>query len=144
MASPSKRIPVNGPQGGLNAAFAGLQIDGLPEGDALPQIDALPQCHGESEQPGRPDPNRSLAPSKPGRVVLRREKAHRGGKTVLVVDGFAVQHSQDAIESLGKRLRAACGCGGTVRGRTLEIQGDQPARVRSFLEQEGFQVAGEK
>jgi translation initiation factor 1 len=81
---------------------------------------------------------------KPGRVVLRREKAHRGGKTVLVVDGFGEQHTEAAIESLGKRLRAACGCGGTFRERSLEVQGDQPARVRAFLEAEGFQVAGEK
>ena len=132
MASPSKRIPVNGPQGGLNAAFAGLQIDGLPPGPAQPDPCAAPVA---SASPSK---------SKPGRVVLRRETAHRGGKTVLVVDGFAVHHSQDFIESLGKRLRAACGCGGTVRERALEIQGDQPARVRSFLEQEGFQVAGEK
>ncbi len=131
MASPSKRIPVNGPQTGLNAAFAGLQLEGLPPG--APELPS-----GTS-----PAPEESGHP-KPGRVVIRREKAQRGGKTVLVVDGFGEQHTADAIESLGRRLRAACGCGGTVRGRSLEVQGDQPARVRAFLEREGFLVAGEK
>ena len=126
MASSSKRIPLNPSQGGLNPAFAALQMEGLPAGPETPS-GGLPE-----------------APVKPGRVVLRREKAHRGGKTVLVVDGFGEQHSEEAIELLGKRLRTGCGCGGTVRGRCIELQGDQPARVRAFLEAAGFQVAGEK
>lgn len=126
MASPSKRISLNPTQGGLNPAFAALQLVGLPPGPESSASDPAPSSF------------------KAGRVVLHREKAHRGGKTVLVVDGFGGQHSDAAIEALGKRLRTACGCGGTVRGRSLELQGDQPARVRAFLEAEGFQVAGEK
>jgi translation initiation factor 1 (eIF-1/SUI1) len=35
-----------------------------------------------------------------------------------------------------------CGCGGTTRERAIEIQGDQPGRIRELLEQEGFRVAG--
>jgi translation initiation factor 1 len=81
---------------------------------------------------------------KPGRVVLRRLTAQRGGKTVLFVDGFGGQHDDAAIEALGRRLRAQLGCGGTCRDRALEIQGDQPARLRALLEAEGFQVAGER
>jgi translation initiation factor 1 len=130
MAFQSKRIPVNGTQSGLNAAFARLEIAGLPE--------------GSSESVGSSGATEKKPLLKPGRVVLRREKAHRGGKTVLVVDGFGDQHAVEDIERLGKRLKAACGCGGTVRERTLEVQGDQPARVRAFLEGEGFLVAGEK
>jgi translation initiation factor 1 len=129
MASPSKRISTSGPQGGLNPAFAGLQLDGLPAG---------PAC-----VPPEP-PGQTRAAAKPGRVVLRREKAQRGGKTVILVDGFGPQHTEAAIEMLAKRLRASCGCGGTVRSRVVEVQGDQASRVRSFLEDEGFQVAGEK
>ncbi len=63
---------------------------------------------------------------------------------MLVVDGFGAQHTDAAIEALAKELRARCGCGGTVRGRVVELQGDQPARVRGFLEARGFQVAGVK
>jgi translation initiation factor 1 len=74
--------------------------------------------------------------------VLRRETAHRGGKTVLVVDGFGEQHASADIEALAKRLRAACGCGGTVRERAMELQGDFSGKVRQLLEAEGFSVAG--
>ena len=77
-----------------------------------------------------------------GRVVLRRETAHRGGKTVIVLDDFATHLPLSVIEKMAKKLRQACGCGGTVRERSIEIQGDQPAKIRALLEAEGFQVAG--
>ena len=77
-----------------------------------------------------------------GRVVLRRETARRGGKTVLVVHDFATHLPLSVIEAVGKKLRQVCGCGGTVKERTIEIQMDQPARLRAVLEAEGFEVAG--
>ena len=79
-----------------------------------------------------------------GRVVLRKETAHRGGKTVVVAHDFATHLPVSVLESVAKKLRAGCGCGGTVRGRTIEIQGDQAGKIRGILEAEGFQVAGVK
>jgi translation initiation factor 1 len=134
MASAKKRIPVSEPQRGLNSAFAQLQIDGLPEAPAQAVHAAAVSASGSGSE----------ARLKPGRVVLRRLTAQRGGKTVLLVDGFGGQHDEAAIEALGRRLRAQLGCGGTRRDRSLEIQGDQPARLRALLEVEGFQVAGER
>jgi len=81
-------------------------------------------------------------PVKLGRVVLRKEKAHRGGKTVIVVHDFAPQITGTQIETFAGQLKKACGCGGTVKDRTIEIQGDQPGKIRTLLEAEGFQVAG--
>jgi translation initiation factor 1 len=79
---------------------------------------------------------------KPGRVLLRRETAHRSGKTVVVVYDFATHLPVSVIEKIAKRLRTACGAGGTVKDRTIEIQGDQVAKVRATLEAEGFVVGG--
>ena len=124
----SKRIDIQAAQKmrpGLNPAFSGLQVDGLPAGAE------------DAPVPENPGPK-----WKPGRVVLRRETAQRGGKVVVVVDGFATHLPVSVIERLAKMLRAACGCGGTCRGRVIELQGDQPGRVRELLEAEGFQVAG--
>jgi translation initiation factor 1 len=81
---------------------------------------------------------------KMGRVVLQRETAQRGGKTVIVIKDFATHLPQCVIDTVAQRLRSACGCGGTVKGKRIEIQGDQAARVRGVLEAEGFQVAGVK
>ena len=87
-------------------------------------------------------PESPVTSPKLGRVVLRREKAHRGGKTVVVIYDFAPQITHAKIETVATQLKKACGCGGTVKGREIEIQGDQPARIRALLEAEGFRVAG--
>lgn len=119
-----QRIDTSGNQAAFQSPFAALQLNGLPEGPAnLPEE--------------KPEP-----PRKNGRVVLRREKAQRGGKTVVVVYDFEPQITDAAIETLGKQARQACGCGGTVRSREIELQGDNPQKVRSFLESAGFRVAG--
>ena len=89
-----------------------------------------------------PGPDVPAKPQKLGRVVLRREKAHRGGKTVIVVHDFAPQLTRSQIEAYATKLKKACGCGGTIKDRTIEIQGDQPSKIRALLEAEGFQVAG--
>jgi translation initiation factor 1 len=121
------RLDLSPTGAGLQSPFAGLNAAGLPAGTASPA------------PPARREPPK---PSKFGRVVLRREKAHRGGKTVIVIHDFAPNIGLAYLESLAGKLKAACACGGTLRERTIEIQGDQPARIRALLEQEGFQVAG--
>jgi translation initiation factor 1 len=81
---------------------------------------------------------------KMGRVVLQRETAQRGGKTVIVIKDFASHLPESVIETIARRVRSACGCGGTVKDRRIEIQGDQAGRIRALLEAEGFEVAGVK
>ena len=105
--------------------------------EAFPAID-LPKG---SEQSARAD-QASKPLWKLGRVVLRRETAHRGGKTVIVVDQFATHLPLSLIEDVAQKIRMSCGCGGSVKGGTIEIQGDQAARVRAVLEREGFKVGG--
>ena len=61
---------------------------------------------------------------------------------MIVVHDFATHLPQTVIEAAAKKLRQACGCGGTVRGRSIEIQGDQAGKIRSILEQEGYLVGG--
>lgn len=124
---PKKRIDTSPQQAGLNNAFAKLAIDtkNLPPGP-----------------PPAPAPDSPQAIWKMGRVVLRKETARRGGKTVIVVDDFASHLPVSVIEKIGKKLRQTCGCGGTVKGRTVEIQMEQPARIRAVLEAEGFEVVG--
>lgn len=127
---PKRRIDTNAAsqRTGLNAAFAGLDLPGFPAGAA----------------PAATPPEPPQPVWKRGRVVLRRELARRGGKTVIVVHDFASHLPLSVIETTAKKLRQACGCGGTVRDRVIEVQGDQAARIRAFLEAEGFQVAGVK
>ncbi len=106
--------------------FAGLNLANLPDVAAAPSPES-PQSRW-----------------KMGRVILQRETAHRGGKTVIVIKDFASHLPLSVIETIAKRVRSACGCGGTVRDRRIEIQGDQPAKIRAVLETEGFDVGGVK
>ncbi len=76
------------------------------------------------------------------RLILRKEKAHRAGKTVLIVEGFSTKITEQVIQILAKEAKIACGCGGTVNDRKIELQGNQPERVRKFFESKGFGVAG--
>jgi len=63
---------------------------------------------------------------------------------VVVVDQFASHLPLSFIEKTARQLRQACGVGGTVKGRTIEIQGEQVANVRTKLIELGFEVAGVK
>lgn len=81
---------------------------------------------------------KAAAPRGDGAVRVRRETGGRGGKTVTVVRGLPLD--AEALTALGKRLRAACGAGGTAKDGVLEVQGDHCDRVITFLTQEGFSV----
>ena len=70
-----------------------------------------------------------------GKPRVSREKKGRGGKVVTVIRGLALDAT--ALAALGKRLRSACGTGGTVRDGTIEIQGDHCDRVLLLLQADG-------
>jgi translation initiation factor 1 len=122
-----KRVEVNPQQQGLSGlgqALSGLDLGPLPSA------------------PVKPAASEPEKPKKLGRVLLRRETAHRGGRTVIVIHDFPTSVTKPALEELARDLRHAIGTGGTVRDRTIEMQGDQPGKIRAFLEKYGFQVAG--
>jgi translation initiation factor 1 len=73
-----------------------------------------------------------------GVVRVSRESKGRGGKTVTLIRGLAIDNA--ALTALGKRLRSACGTGGTVKEGVLEVQGDHAERVITLLQAEGFVV----
>ena len=73
-----------------------------------------------------------------GIARIRREVGGRGGKTVTVVTGVPVDEA--ALVALSKRLKAACGTGGTVKSGVLELQGDHREQLVSLLAKEGFKT----
>ena len=123
----SKRVEINPSQQGL--AGLGSVLDGL-------NLGPLPDA------PTVAKPAESVKQRRLGRVILRRETAHRGGKAVIVIHDFPTEIPDEQLEILAKRLRQALGTGGTVKDRTIEMQGEQAVKVRAFLEKDGFQVAG--
>jgi len=75
------------------------------------------------------------APAGDGVVRVSRDTKGRGGKAVTVVRGLDLDAT--ALAELGKRLRSACGTGGTSKDGVLEVQGDHVERVVDWLKQAG-------
>ena len=73
-----------------------------------------------------------------GLVRVSRESKGRGGKTVTLVRGLALD--AENLAALGKRLRGACGAGGTVKDGVLEVQGDHAERIVECLVREGWRA----
>ena len=117
-------------EGGQNLAqnpFGALSAAGLPAAPINPPSAAV----------GTGAPKKAVPEKNRGRVDVRRETGNRGGKTVTVVTGF-IGIGVPEKEQLAKKMRAACGCGGTVKDGQIEIQGDQRETVARILAEAGF------
>ncbi len=125
--SAEKKVPTDGGQGLGQNPFAALSGAGLPQ--QITPKGRLPEIRNPQSEI-RHQKNR-------GRVDVRRETGGRGGKTVTVVDGF-IGIGLPEKEQLAKKMRAACGCGGTVKDGAIEIQGDQRETVARILSEAGF------
>ncbi|MDB6060623.1 MAG: translation initiation factor [Verrucomicrobiaceae bacterium] len=73
-----------------------------------------------------------------GIVRLQRQTQGRAGKAVVVISGLAL--AGEAIKDLAKTLKQRCGCGGAVKGDTIEIQGDHRETLKTELERLGYKV----
>ena len=124
--STGNKIPTDGGQSLGQNPFGALSAVGLSPSDRV--APASPTA-----KPGKP-----AAPAKNrGRVDIKRTTAGRGGKTVTLVTGF-VGIGLPEKESLCKKMRNACGCGGTVKDGDIEIQGDQRDKIAAILSEAGF------
>jgi len=73
-----------------------------------------------------------------GVVRVSRQTKGRGGKSVTVVKGLALDAA--ALAVLGKQLRTACGSGGTVKDGVIEVQGDHCELVMDTLRKLGHEA----
>ena len=71
-------------------------------------------------------------------IRIQLSKKGRGGKTVTVVSGL--QHDELALMALAKKLKAACGTGGSVQEDTIEIQGDHKVKLLELTIKLGYKA----
>jgi len=90
--------------------------------------DALPK--GPEPKPAVAD-----APKGPARAVVRLERAGRRGKEVTVIEQLEL--SLREREKWLTALKGALGCGGTLEGDDLVLQGDHRQRAAKWLEAKG-------
>ncbi|MGB0413954.1 MAG: translation initiation factor [Coraliomargarita sp.] len=123
MAKGKQKISTDGGDSLGENPFGALNLGGLPAGPAKTE----PAKAGKAKA------------AKRGRVEVRREKAGRGGKTVTTLKAFATHTPLKDLEALTFDLKKTCACGGTLKGRDIELQGDVVERVLEELTKRGFQ-----
>jgi translation initiation factor 1 len=67
---------------------------------------------------------------------VRLERKGRGGKVVTVIDSLG--GSRETLEEVARALKEACGTGGTVKGGSIELQGDHRERAAAALSARGY------
>ncbi len=83
-----------------------------------------------------PSPKEARAARQTAMVSLSRKG--RGGKSVTLVTGL--RHCPEALETLAKRLKQVCGCGGSAKAGEILIQGDHRDKVAEELRAQGYNV----
>jgi translation initiation factor 1 len=91
--------------------------------------DQLPSGPVPKESAKKPEPKA------PARAVVRFEKKGRGGKAVTVIDKLGLPPVE--LERWCAELKKELGCGGTVDGETIVLQGDLRARMEATLTRRG-------
>lgn len=89
-------------------------------------------------RPGRSEATeaeRARKPPPPGGIRLRLDR-RASGRVVTVVSGLP--GSKAEVTELARKLKAACGAGGTVKDGVLELQGDHRERVEAALVARGL------
>lgn len=98
----------------------------------------------EHTAPEAPPPEPMLATPAPielkscGKIVLRKEKKGRAGKTVTRVE--LADADDTTRKTLAGDLKRALGVGATVEGDDVIVQGDQRERTAAWLRERGARV----
>ncbi len=66
-------------------------------------------------------------------IEVRTEK-RRFGKKITMITGF----DDTDIKEVAKNLKSVLACGGTVKNKVIELQGDHKGKIKPFLKEIGF------
>lgn len=80
----------------------------------------------------------SNAPKGDGIVRIKRQTKGKKGKGVSIIEGLDLPSEE--LKQLCSQLKKMCGCGGSVKGHLIEIQGDARDKIKDYLEKQGMKV----
>jgi len=73
--------------------------------------------------------------TKESQSITVRTVKRRFGKLMTLIEGFEKDVN---TKEIAKRLKSALACGGTIKEKTIELQGDHKERVKKELVKYGF------
>ncbi len=136
MKKNSRQTQNDKPDGLTHNPFAALRPKGSTEPAAEPS--AEPTAEAPTKQPKGPSVRavgskhgKVSEPAAGDRLVVRREKRGRAGKTVTRVSGLELDDA--ALEKLAREMKRALGCGATIEAPDVLLQGALTERAASWL-----------
>lgn len=81
-------------------------------------------------------PEQETLPPAHQRLKIRLDMKYRAGKVVTLVEGY-VGLSND-LEELGKKIKAFCGTGGSVKEGKIIVQGNNKDKIMHWLLKNGY------
>lgn len=110
--------------------FEGTEFYRPPKCERCGELEDVCECP--------PEPAPKLDPGKQtAKLAVEKRKK---GKTVTVVRDLPAEGNN--LPELLKKLKSACGAGGTLKDEELEIQGNNLDRVREELKKIGYRTKG--
>jgi len=86
----------------------------------------------------KPEKKKQEVPKGDGIVRIGRETKGRKGKGMTIVTGVPLH--PEGLKDLAKKLKQKCGTGGTLKGQTIEIQGDHRDLLVAEFQALGYTV----
>ncbi len=86
----------------------------------------------------KPEEQKVNRPTGDGIVRIQKQTKGRKGKGVCIVTGLDLDDA--ALKLVAAELKKVCGCGGSVKDGTIEIQGDNRDKIKAHLEKKGYTV----
>lgn len=84
------------------------------------------------------EPVTKAIPESDGIVRIHKDSKGRKGKGVSIISGLGLNEA--ALKTMAQTLKKQCGCGGTVKDFTIEVQTDNREQLKLLLEKQNYKV----